>query len=133
MDDNNISSTNLNATPSSVITRPQTAHVHDPDAAQARPMHLLRNPSFNPPPFSDDDPPPPLATPPPNYDTLVGDRNGLADYFQRLANEVGEDEDTRGSMSPGARMEIPLTPGGRINRSMDERRTWLPLGSAVAQ
>ena len=120
-------------TSQSPVTRPQAAHVHDPDATQARPMHLLRNPSFNPPPFSDDDPPPPLVTPPPNYETLVGDRNGLADYFQRLANEVGEDEDNRGTMSPGARMELPLTPGGRINRSMDERRTWLPLGSAVAQ
>ena len=132
IDGNNGSSANVHR-PSSSIARPPTAHIHDPDAVQARPIHLLRNPSFNPPPFSDDDPPPPLVTPPPNYDTLIGDRNGLADYFQRLANEVGEDEDTRGTMSPGARMELPLTPGGRINRSMDERRTWLPLGSAVAQ
>ena len=98
-------------------------------------MHLLRNPSFNPPPFEDDDPPPPLMTPPPNYETLVnGDpRSGLADYFSRLADEVGEDEDRLGTLSPGARMELPLTPGGRINRSMDERRTWLPLAQPLAQ
>ena len=74
-------------------------------------------------------------TPPPNYDSLIeGDpRGGLADYFARLADEVGEDEDNRGTLSPGARMELPLTPGGRVNRSMDERRTWLPLDGAVAQ
>ena len=98
-------------------------------------MHLLRNPSFNPPPFEDDDPPPPLMTPPPNYESLVnGDpRSGLADYFARLADEVGEDEDQSGSLSPRSRVEVPLTPGGRVNRSMDERRTWLPLGQEVAQ
>lgn len=74
-------------------------------------------------------------TPPPNYDSLVsGDpRNGLADYFARLADEVGEDEDRSGSLSPNSRMELPLAPGGRVNRSMDERRTWLPLGHPVAQ
>ena len=96
-------------------------------------MHLLRNPSFNPPPFDSEDHPHPLMKPTPNYDTLVGDRNCLEDYFQRLANEVGEDEDNRGTMSSGARVELPLTPGGRINRSMDERRTWLPLGEAIAR
>lgn len=98
-------------------------------------MHLLRNPSFNPPPFEDDDPPPPLMTPPPNYDTLVsGDpRSGLADYFARLADEVAEDEDRNGTLSPNSRMELPLEPGGRVNRSMDERRTWVPLGQPVAR
>lgn len=121
--------------PPASLTRPQAAHVHDPNSAPSRPMHLLRAPSFNPPPFEDDDPPPPLMTPPPNYDTLIdGDpRGGLADYFSRLADEVSEDEDNRGTMSPGARIEIPLTPGARINRSMDERRTWEPIGHAMAQ
>ncbi len=121
--------------PPATLTRPQAAHIHDPNSGQSRPMHLLRNPSFNPPPFEDDDPPPPLMTPPPNYDTLVsGDpRTGLADYFARLADEVGEDEDRSGSLSRNSRMELPLTPGGRMNRSMDERRTWLPLGQPVAQ
>ncbi|KAK3937986.1 hypothetical protein QBC46DRAFT_171558 [Diplogelasinospora grovesii] len=57
-----------------------------------RPMHLLRHPSFNPPPFDADDPPPPVpadvVTPPPNYDVIIGTPSvdGLADYFSRLAD-----------------------------------------------
>ncbi|KAL8873317.1 MAG: hypothetical protein Q9174_001193 [Haloplaca sp. 1 TL-2023] len=110
------------------LTRPQAAHVHDPNARASRPIHLLRAPSFNPPAFDETEPPPPMITPPPQYDTIVtGDpRSGLADYFSRLADEVGDDEADGVSRT---RMEIPLTPGGRINRSMDERRTWLPLGA----
>ncbi len=122
--------------PSAVnLARPQAARVHDPNSGQSRPVHLLRHPSFNPPPFEDDDPPPPLLTPPPQYNSLInGDpRSGLADYFARLADEVGEDEDRSGSLSPNSRMELPLTPGGRVNRSMDERRTWMPLGHPIAQ
>lgn len=125
------------------LTRPQAAHIHNSDAPSGaatpnqapRPMHLMRAPSFNPPAFTDDDPPPALMTPPPNYNSLIDEnpRTGLADYFARLADEVGEEEDAIGSMSLQARMEMPLTPGGRVNRSMDERRTWLPLGGAIAQ
>ncbi|KAI4101600.1 MAG: hypothetical protein LQ339_004989 [Xanthoria mediterranea] len=109
------------------LTRPQAAHIHDPNSGSVRPIHLLRSPSFNPPAFEDTEPPPPMITPPPQYDSIVpGDpRGGLADYFSRLADEVGDDEVDSISRS---RMEVPLTPGGRINRSMDERRTWLPLG-----
>lgn len=68
-----------------------------------------------------------MITPPPQYESLVdGDpRGGLADYFSRLADEVRDDEVDSINRS---RMELPLTPGGRINRSMDERRTWQPLG-----
>ncbi|KAI9890418.1 MAG: hypothetical protein M1814_004204 [Vezdaea aestivalis] len=88
-----------------------------------RPIHLLRNPSFNPPPFDADTIPPPLVTPPPQYDTIVGEGEGLADYFARLADEIG-DEDDNGEGNP-RRMLLPLTPGGRVNRSMDERRTWV--------
>lgn len=53
-----------------------------------RPIHLLRYPSFEPPPFEADSPPPPVATPPPNYDVVVGTPSvdGLADYFQRLSH-----------------------------------------------
>lgn len=133
--DSNNSSSSLDLPRTAGLTRPPAAHVHDPNSGQSRPMHLLRTPSFNPPAFEDDEPPPPLLTPPPNYNSLVsGDpRSGLADYFARLADEVGEDEDRSGSMSPGARMELPLTPGGRMNRSMDERRTWLPLSHHIAQ
>ncbi len=68
-----------------------------------------------------------MMTPPPQYESVVdGDpRAGLADYFSRLADEVRDDEVDSINRS---RMELPLTPGGRINRSMDERRTWQPLG-----
>ncbi|KUI60375.1 hypothetical protein VP1G_07588 [Cytospora mali] len=53
-----------------------------------RPIHLLRYPSFDPPPFDAESPPPPMPTPPPNYDMVVGTPSvdGLADYFQRLSH-----------------------------------------------
>ncbi|KAL8946347.1 MAG: hypothetical protein Q9222_007243 [Ikaeria aurantiellina] len=125
----NPSTTSLDAEEpfSAGLTRPQAAHLHDPNSGFVRPIHLLRSPSFNPPAFEDTEPPPPMVTPPPQYESIVeGDpRGGLADYFSRLADEVGDEEVDSISRS---RMEIPLTPGGRINRSMDERRTWLPLG-----
>ena len=124
-----------NQRPASVgdgLTRPPQAHVHDPNSTVSRPIHLLRNPSFNPPPFSEEDPPPPLVTPPPQYNTLVdGDpRNGLADYFARLADEVGDDDEDEDETLRRTRINLPLTPGGRVNRSMDVQRTWLPLGAA---
>ena len=113
---------------SSGLARPPAAHVHDdPNSGVSRPIHLLRTPSFNPPAFEDEAPPPPLVTPPPNYDQIVGDdpRGGLADYFARLADEVGEDDEDH--FLRAGRVDVPLTPGGRINRSMDARRDWLPL------
>lgn len=113
------------------LTRPEAVHVHnDPNSGAPRPMHLLRSPSFNPPPFDEDDPPPPLVTPPPNYgDITNGDpTNALADYFSRLADDLDHEDELR---SPG-RVDIPLTPGGRINRSMDARRDWYPIGHAIA-
>ncbi|KAK5103500.1 hypothetical protein LTS08_002915 [Lithohypha guttulata] len=110
------------------LTPPTQAHLHNAgqNEASSRPMHLLRAPSFNPPAFDADDPPPPLVTPPPLYENAVnGDtRNALADYFSRLADEMG-DEDDRDDRS---RVDIPLTPGGRVNRSMDIPRNWIPLG-----
>jgi hypothetical protein len=122
------------------IALPTQAHVHDPSAGAtrphdpnqgaSRPMHLLRAPSFNPPPFDEDEAPPPLVTPPPNYENIVSgnSQNALADYFARLADELG-DEDDQGDRG---RVDLPLTPGGRVNRSMDARRDWLPLGGAAA-
>lgn len=58
------------------------------DQENPRPIHLLRYPSFDPPPFDYDQAPPPLPTPPPNYDMVVGTPSvdGLADYFQRLSH-----------------------------------------------
>lgn len=109
------------------LTPPTQAHLHNGNPNDnARPMHLLRAPSFNPPAFTDDDPPPPLVTPPPLYENAVnGDtHNALADYFARLADEMG-DEDERDDRS---RVDIPLTPGGRVNRSMDIPRNWVPIG-----
>ena len=104
---------------SGVLARPVPALVNNvPKLGQPRTMHLLRSPSFNPPPFNDEDPPPPLVTPPPNYENIVGgdSTSGLADYFARLADEIGDVVH-----SPG-HVEIPLTPG-RLTRSMDLPRS----------
>jgi len=89
---------------------------------------MLRAPSFNPPAFEDEEPPPPLETPPPQYDSIASPTNGLADYFARLSDAYDEDSEGEIGGSRG-RIEIPLTPGSRVNRSMDERRTWLPVGN----
>lgn len=76
---------NENALPD--LARPPQAHLSTNAAAGVqRPIHLLRAPSFNPPPFDAEDAPPPIATPPPLYDHVVGTPSvdGLADYFDRL-------------------------------------------------
>jgi hypothetical protein len=91
-----------------------------------RPMHLLRTPSFAPPAFEDVPPPPPLVTPPPEYTSIVGNNDRetvLEDYFSRLSFYEDQDEDDRGR----GRVDIPLTPGGRVNRSMDVPREWVRL------
>ena len=105
------------------LARPPTAHIGGPQTMQ-RPIHLLRAPSFNPPAF-EDDPPPALLTPPPQYDTIASPTSGLADYFARLSDayddEVGDENHIAG------RVNVPLTPGGRLNRSMDVPREWIQL------
>lgn len=108
------------------LTLPSQAHfANDPNTGNPRPIHLLRVPSFNPPSFDEDDPPPPLVTPPPLYDNVVDDsRDALADYFSRLADEEEERSDR-------SRIDVPLTPGGRVNRSMDISRSWIPLGEGA--
>ncbi|KAK3680278.1 hypothetical protein LTR78_000656 [Recurvomyces mirabilis] len=117
------------ATPTSQtpgLARPQQAHVHGQATNHERPIHLLRAPSFNPPAFEDEAPPPPLITPPPQYDDIASPTHGLADYFSRLADAYDSDE---GEDNPrSGRVNVPLTPGGRINRSMDIRRDWVPVG-----
>ncbi|TID18707.1 hypothetical protein E2P81_ATG05689 [Venturia nashicola] len=139
------------------LARPETAHVGGPMHQQAvrpvshqpmRPMHIIRAPSFNPPAFEDEEPPPPLETPPPQYNDIVTpSTDGMVDYFARLAEEYNTDEESDseggtsdsmisdgGMMTPRggrsrARVEIPLTPGSRrVNRSLDEVRTWPTLG-----
>lgn len=130
------------------LARPQAAHISRPgDGLQRepiqRPMHLLRAPSFNPPAFEDEQPPPPLETPPPMYETIASPTSGLADYFARLSDAYedvseGSDTDREGDhdTSAGARgramLRLPLTPGGRAARSMDEQRRWTPVGEEVA-
>lgn len=100
-----------------------------------RPLHLVRYPSTNPPPFDSDIMPPPLMTPPPLYESVVNERNGggLADYFARLADETMPDEDDSDEDAyemNHRRLMPPLTPGGRVARSMDERRLWEPITQA---
>lgn len=116
-----------------IVSYPQPSYFNDPNSGLVRPMHLLRVPSFNPPAFSEDDPPPPILTPPPQYDSIFkGDpRHSLEDYFSRLAlaDAIGDEDDEYSMMR--SRVELPLTPGGRVNRSMDERRTWLPLDNSA--
>ncbi|KAH8704054.1 arrestin domain protein [Talaromyces proteolyticus] len=120
------------------LARPAQAHIaHEPPterpptAREARPMHLLRAPSFAPPSFEDLEPPPPLVTPPPEYATIVGDQDRetvLTDYFNRLSYfEEQDDEHGLG------RVDVPLTPGGRVHRSMDVPREWVRLGDATVQ
>ncbi|CAJ2651610.1 unnamed protein product [Trifolium pratense] len=55
-------------------------------ATAQRPIHLMRSPSFQPPPFDAEEPPPPIISPPPLYDNVIGtpSYDGLADYFARL-------------------------------------------------
>ncbi|KAF2432414.1 hypothetical protein EJ08DRAFT_659089 [Tothia fuscella] len=113
------------------LPRPQAAHIPGPtNPALSRPMHLIRAPSFNPPPFSEEDPPPPLQTPPPQYDTIASPSTGLADYFSRLSDAYdgsSDDEGGDGARTPtgSSRVEIPLTPGSeRSSRSLDVVRNW---------
>lgn len=121
--------------PSPGLARPPTIHAADhinrgvhQQQERERPIHLLRAPSFNPPPWSEQEPPPPLITPPPEYDTIASPTSGMADYFARLGHEY-DDGDSSGDDTRPGRVNVPLTPGGRVNRSMDlGRNAWIPVG-----
>jgi len=91
-------------------------------------MHILRAPSFNPPAFEDEAPPPALITPPPQYDSIASPTSGLSDYFARLSDTYDDEEDSGDESHRGGRVNIPLTPGGRVHRSMDIGRGWVPVG-----
>lgn len=112
-----------------------TSHASGDPSPQQRSHQLLRIPSYAPPPFEDaaPPPPPPLVTPPPDYASIVtnGDsENGPADYFGRLRRAEQEcDDNARGT----GRVDVPLTPGGRVHRSMDLSREWAPIGEAIGQ
>lgn len=119
------------AVPSPGLARPQAAHIGGPTNhihQMDRPIHLLRAPSFNPPAFEDEEPPPPLPTPPPQYDSIASPTSGLADYFSRLSDAYDDDSGDERSTSR-SRVDVPLTPGARVNRSMDVTRTWVPIGT----
>ncbi|KAH8806336.1 hypothetical protein F5882DRAFT_496598 [Hyaloscypha sp. PMI_1271] len=122
------------------LARPPQAHLATNAAAGVqRPIHFLRNPSFNPPAFDAEEPPPPIATPPPGYEQVVGtpSHDGLADYFARLGEYEDDhmdtdDEDMNRATSRGrVNVANPRTPGGRIARSMDIDRNFMfsPAGS----
>lgn len=83
---------------------------------------MLRAPSFNPPAFEEEPPPPPLVTPPPQYNDIASPNSGLSDYFSRLAEVYDDDSDDESSSSRRGRVNVPLTPGSRVNRSMDLHR-----------
>jgi hypothetical protein len=145
---------------------PQAVHLHDstpmnpasePAMNEPRPIHLLRAPSFNPPAFDEDIAPPPAlevvpqnldtvsgpptATPPPQYDVVVGTPSvdGLADYFNRLADygfDPEDDSDSASDDGPARLLERsgrvnvanPRTPGGRMpSRSMEIQRPSISL------
>lgn len=135
-----------------------TASAEGPGAhSDARPMHLLRAPSFDPPAFYADIAPPPamvvdgpqavmtsaMVTPPPQYDSVVGTPSvdGLADYFSRLASHgFPDDEDSSSEtdelpriLDRTGRVNVshPRTPGGRMpSRSMEIARPPLTLNLA---
>lgn len=117
------------------LSRPEQAHIaHEPpiNERDARPIHLLRVPSFAPPAFEELEPPPPLITPPPEYASIVGNNDRetvLTDYFNRLSYFEEQDDEERGL----GRVDVPLTPGGRVHRSMDVPREWIRLGDATVQ
>jgi hypothetical protein len=117
--------------PIPTLARPPQAHLSTNAASGVqRPIHMLRNPSFNPPPFDADEPPPPIATPPPNYDHVVGTPsfNGLADYFTRRDQEDdNSDDESPNRITNRGRVNVanPRTPGGRIARSMDIDRNFM--------
>ena len=113
------------------LARPPQAHLSSNTMVQ-RPIHMLRNPSYNPPAFDAEQPPPPMATPPPLYDHVIGtpSHDGLADYFARLGEAYDDDaydeEDSNRAYSNGrVNVANPRTPGGRIARSMDIDRNFM--------
>jgi len=76
--------------------QPSPLHTH-------RPLHLMRQPSINPPSFYDDVAPPPLMTPPPNYDDLtprVEVRDGYFDMDVTDSNSDGSPEPAERTTSP---------------------------------
>ncbi|PBP27832.1 arrestin domain-containing protein, partial [Diplocarpon rosae] len=123
------------------LARPPQAHLSTNAASGVlRPMHLLRAPSFSPPPFDAEDAPPQISTPPPQYDQVVGtpSHDALTDYFQRFTQFVEDhtsaDDESPNSSSRAGRVNVvnPRTPGGRLARSMDIDRNFMFNTDAAA-
>jgi arrestin-related trafficking adapter 3/6 len=100
--------------------------IQPPSSERGRPIHMLRHPSFNPPPFDADEAPPlpaDIMTPPPNYDVIVGTPSvdGLADYFARLAVYEG----------PG-QARLSRVDRDALNRHCDEEQDPLSPGTGGA-
>ncbi|KAI1001969.1 hypothetical protein K3495_g6233 [Podosphaera aphanis] len=100
-------------------------------APEARPVHLMRSPSFLPPPFDAEEPPPPIETPPPLYDNVFGNQaqDGLADYFERLGEYEDELTDVEELMDPTRNGSLILpnsrTREVRTARSMELNRNFM--------
>jgi hypothetical protein len=65
------------------------------------------------------------------YDSIASPTSGLSDYFARLSDAYDDDEDSDDPSSSRGRVDVPLTPGARVNRSMDVSRSWVPLGAQL--
>ncbi|CAL3969236.1 unnamed protein product [Diplocarpon coronariae] len=124
------------------LARPPQAHLSTNAASGVlRPMHLLRAPSFSPPPFDAEDAPPSFVTPPPQYDLVVGtpSHDAMTDYFERLDQFILEhglshDDESSDSSSRGGRVNVanPRTPGSRLARSMEIDRNFMFSADAAA-
>ncbi|KAL1863086.1 hypothetical protein VTK73DRAFT_6448 [Phialemonium thermophilum] len=137
------SSSSSSSSPSSSSSRTSSAtmapsplhNVQNQDAApQApRPIELLRWPSYNPPAFDEDDPPPPLATPPPNYDAIIGTPSvdGLADYFQRLADYEGAEHPDDEEGGERARTPTGVRPAAAAGDYLSAATTSSPSSSSA--
>lgn len=99
-------------------------------ATPLRPIHLIRAPSFAPPRFEDLSPAPPeqAVTPPPDYSSIVHSDDPIGDYhsrFQMFLDSVGQNgQEVNQVHGDRTRVDVPLTPGGRVHRSMDVPRDW---------
>ncbi|SZF02510.1 unnamed protein product [Blumeria hordei] len=95
-----------------------------------RPIHLVRSPSFQPPPFDAEEPPPPITTPPPLYDHVIGtpSHDGLADYFARLdayEDELTDEEDNIPSVRHGSVVSDPRTAANHMPRVIELNRDFI--------
>lgn len=122
------SAQNTNINPASPnLVRPVQAYLSPSVLLGAqRPIHLMRYPSFQPPPFDAEEPPPPITTPPPLYDHVIGtpSHDGLADYFARLGEyELTDDKDSIVTVRRNYMNAANLrTHGGRIDSVIDINR-----------